>query len=83
MTMNENMIDEIKLMLQERFGIDVNASGPASRMRDLGIDSLHLVDLMMDMESAFGFQYEALTLPANPSLEEIANVIAANGASAR
>lgn len=83
MTMNEHMIDEIKLMLQERFGIDVNASGPASRMRDLGIDSLHLVDLMMDMESAFGFQYESLTLPANPSLEEIANAIAANSAAAR
>jgi acyl carrier protein len=83
MTMNEHMIEKIKLMLQERFGIDVNASGPASRMRDLGIDSLHLVDLMLDMESAFGFQYEALTLPANPSLEEIANAIAANGASAR
>jgi acyl carrier protein len=81
--MNEHMIDEIKSMLQERFGIDVNASGPASRMRDLGIDSLHLVDLMLDMESAFGFQYEALTLPANPSLEEIANAIAANRASAR
>ena len=81
--MNEHMIDKIKSMLEERFGIDVNASGPASRMRDLGIDSLHLVDLMLDMESAFGFQYEALTLPANPSLEEIANAIAANSASAR
>lgn len=83
MTMNDHVIDQIKCMLQDRFGIDVNASGPASRMRDLGIDSLHLVDLMMDMESAFGFQYEALTLPSNPSLEEIAGAIAANSASAR
>jgi len=83
MTMKEHMIDEIKLMLHERFGIDVNASGPASRMRELGIDSLHLVDLMLDMESAFGFQYEALTLPANPSLEEIADAIAAGGATSR
>jgi len=41
------------------------------------------VDLMLDMESAFGFQYESLTLPANPSLEEIANAIAANSAAAR
>ena len=78
--MNEHMIEKIKLMLQERFGIDVSTSGPASRMRDLGIDSLHLVDLMLDMESAFGFQYESLALPANPSLEEIANAIAAHGA---
>lgn len=83
MTMNEHVIEKIKLMLQERFGIDVNASSPASRMRDLGIDSLHLVDLMLDMESAFDFQYESLTLPANPSLEEIANAIAASGAAAR
>jgi acyl carrier protein len=81
MNMNEHMIEQIKLMLQERFGIEVNASSPASRMRDLGIDSLHLVDLMMEMESAFGFQYEALTLPANPSLEEIADAIAAGGAA--
>ena len=83
MTMNEHVIEEITSMLQERFGIDVNTSGPASRMRDLGIDSLHLVDLMLDMESAFGFQYELLTLPANPSLEEIANAIAANSAATR
>ncbi len=41
------------------------------------------VDLMMDMESAFGFQYEALTLPSNPSLEEIAGAIVANSALAR
>ena len=83
MATKEHMIDEIKHMLQERFGIDANASGPASRMRDLGVDSLHLVDLMMDMESAFDFQYESLMLPPNPSLEEIADAIAANGASAR
>lgn len=83
MTMNEHMIDKIKLMLHDRFGIDVEASGPASRMRDLGIDSLHMVDLMLDMESAFGFQYEALTLPSNPSLEEIADAIAASGTAAR
>lgn len=82
MTMNDHVIDQIKCMLQDRFGIDVNASGPASRMRDLGIDSLHLVDLMMDMESAFDFQYESLMLPPNPSLEEISDAIAANGASA-
>jgi acyl carrier protein len=77
MTMNEQLINQIKRILIERFGIDASLSLPASRMRDLGIDSLHLVDLMMDMESTFGFQYEALALPVNPSLEEIADAIAA------
>lgn len=81
MTMNEQLIDQIKRILIERFGIDASLSLPASRMRDLGIDSLHLVDLMMDMESTFGFQYEALALPVNPSLEEIADAIAACSAS--
>jgi acyl carrier protein len=41
----------------------------------MGIDSLHLVDIMLDMENEFGFRFESLLLPPNPSLEQISLAI--------
>lgn len=77
MRRNEIMINQIKTMLHDRFGISPDRMDDDSRMRELGIDSLHLVDLMLDIETTFGFRYEALALSVNPSLQEIADAIAA------
>jgi acyl carrier protein len=71
MPSNEQILNSLLSALHERFAIDSNQAGAASRLGDLGIDSLHLVDIMLDMEKQFGFRFESLLLPPNPSLEEI------------
>ena len=71
MPTNEQILDKLLSTLHERFAIDTGKISTASRLSDMGIDSLHLVDIMLDMENAFSFRFESLLLPPNPSIEQI------------
>jgi acyl carrier protein len=71
MPSNERILNKLLSSLHECFAIDTEQFDTAARLSDLGIDSLHLVDIMLDMENEFGFRFESLQLPPNPSLEEI------------
>jgi len=71
MPSNEQILNSLLSALHGRFAIDIGQIDTASRLSDLGIDSLHLVDVMLDMENEFGFRFESLLLPPNPSLDDI------------
>lgn len=71
MPSNEQILNKLLSTLHQRFAIDTAQVNNASRLSDIGIDSLHLVDIMLDMESEFGFRLESLLLPPDPSLEQI------------
>ncbi len=45
----------------------------------MGVDSLHLVDIMLEMENEFSFRFGSLLLPPNPSLEQISLAILMEG----
>jgi acyl carrier protein len=75
MPSNELILNKLLSTLHERFAIDIQQLSTASRLSDMGIDSLHLVDIMLDMENEFSFRFESLLLPPNPSLEQISLAI--------
>jgi acyl carrier protein len=75
MPSSEQILNKLLSTLRQRFAIDTEQVTKASRLSDIGIDSLHLVDIMLDMEHEFSFQSESLQLPPNPSLEQIALAI--------
>jgi acyl carrier protein len=75
---NADLIDKIKGSLVERFSIDTATVDENSRLRDLGVDSLHLLEIMLDMESELGIKLEDLSVPPNPSLGEVAAAIKRN-----
>jgi acyl carrier protein len=75
---NEQILNKLLSTLHERFSIDIERIDTASRLSELGIDSLHLVDIMLDMENEFGFRFESLLLQPNPSLEDITLAIGRN-----
>ena len=75
MSRNEQIMNKLISTLHERFAINVDQLGHASHLSDIGIDSLHLVDIMLDMEEEFDFRFESLQLPPNPSLDQIARSI--------
>lgn len=79
MASNEQILNKLLSTLQQRFAIDTEQFTVASRLSDMGIDSLHLVDIMLDMENEFGFQFESLLLPPNPTLEQITLAIIRDG----
>ena len=62
-------------VLHERFEIDPASITGATRQQDLGIDSILMVDLMLDIETEFGFSFDIMDLPRNPSMDEICALI--------
>lgn len=75
---NADVVAKIKHVLNDRFGIDIAQLEENSRLRDLGLDSLHVVEIMLDMEADLGVKLEDLSVPPNPSLGEVAAAIERN-----
>jgi len=77
--MDRNKILELlKTLLKDKYDVDPGTLTGSSRQDDIGLDSMTMVDLMMDIETSLDFQFPELNLPKNPSLDEIVDLIAAN-----
>lgn len=74
----EVILAKITASLHERFGIEASSLAEKSRMRDLGIDSMHVLEIMLDLETDLGIKLGDLSLPPNPSLGEVVDVIVQN-----
>lgn len=79
MPSNELILNKLLITLHDRYAIDIGKVTNASRLSDIGVDSLHLVDIMLEMENEFSFRFESLLLPSNPSLEQISLAILTDG----
>jgi acyl carrier protein len=75
---NIDIVRKIKHILNDRFGLDATVLDESSRLRDIGIDSLHVVEIMLDLEADLGVKLNDLSVPPNPSLGEVAAAISRN-----
>ena len=78
MPSSEQILNKLLSTLHERFAVDTGKISVTSRLSDMGIDSLHLIDIMLDMENEFNFRFETLMLAPNPSIEQIMHAIMAD-----
>lgn len=69
------ILELLKSLLKDKYDVDPDSLTGASRQDDIGLDSMTMVDLMMDIETALDFQFQDLNLPKNPSLDEIVDLI--------
>lgn len=70
------ILELLKALLKDKYDVDPDSLTGASRQDDIGLDSMTMVDLMMDIETSMDFQFPDLNLPRNPSLDEIVDLIA-------
>lgn len=70
------ILDRLKGLLKDKYEIDPDTLTGASRQDDIGLDSMTMVDLMLDIETELDFQFPDLNIPKNPSLDEIVDLIA-------
>lgn len=75
---NADILTKIRASLNERFGLDLNQLAENARLRDLGVDSMHVLEIMLDLETELGVSLSDLSLPSNPTLGEVATVISRN-----
>lgn len=75
---NTDILAKLKNILNERFGIDTTTVDDTTKLSDIGIDSLHVVDIMLDIETELDFNFQDLSLPPDPSIGEISASISKN-----
>ena len=72
------ILEYLKATLHERFGLDPGALAGSTTQQEIGIDSLLMVDMMLDIETGLGFTFESMDLPRNPDLDAIVDLIQRN-----
>lgn len=74
----EQILERLKALIHERFGVDPEGLNGATTQADIGIDSLLMVDMMLDVETELGFTFESMDLPRNPDLDTIVDLVQRN-----
>lgn len=72
---HDQILLELKRLMHERFAIDPQAMSDTTRLAELGVDSLHLVDVLLSVELQLGVTFEDFSLPPNPTMREICEEI--------
>ena len=71
----------VKEFLAERFDVPSEKITEDASMRDLGLDSIMLLDVMLEVEDRLGIKLRDLSMPANPRLRDIVELIGRNMAT--
>ena len=75
---NLEVLDRIRASLVEHFGLRTSQLAEGARLRDLGVDSIHVLEIMLDLEAELGVSLSDLSFPPNPTLGDVATVISRN-----
>ncbi len=60
-----DIADRVKKLISGFAGVDPAKTGDATTLKDdLGLDSLHLIELAMDLEAEFGIEIEGVEAEA-------------------
>lgn len=78
----DDLFEQIRQTLNEHFGIAPDAMTGATTVRELGLDSLQILDIMLQMEDRLGVKMQDLSVPPNPMLDDVVAVIERNLAGA-
>lgn len=71
----QEILDRLKALIHERFGVDPTTLSGTTTQNEIGIDSLLLVDMMLDVETELDFTFESMDLPPNPDLDTIVALV--------
>jgi acyl carrier protein len=72
------ILERLKTLIHERFGVDPSGLDGSTTQAEIGIDSLLMVDMMLDVETELGFTFESMDLPRNPTLDTIVDLVQRN-----
>lgn len=74
----EEILERLKALIHERFGIEPERLEGGTRQSEIGIDSLLMVDMMLDVETELDFTFDSMDLPRDPDLDTIVELIDRN-----
>jgi len=68
----------VRELLDERFGIAPEKSNGDALIRNLGLDSMMVMDLMLEAEDRLGVKLADLAMPRDPTLGDVVKLIERN-----
>jgi acyl carrier protein len=71
----------VREFLAERFDIPQGKMTTDVGLRELGLDSIMMLDVMLEVEDRLGIKLHDLSMPANPKIQDIVELIQRNLAS--
>src|SRR5690606_13198855 len=74
----QEILERLKALIHERFGIDPAGISGKTTQSELGIDSLLMVDMMLDVETELDMSFESMELPRNPDMDTIVDLVKRN-----
>lgn len=84
---NEPERGQVKQMvvdfLAERFELPRERLRGETPLRELGLDSIMMLDVMLDVEDRLGVKLRDLAMPANPKVDDITALIERNLAAGK
>jgi len=78
-----DIFEALSALVVERYGTPAVPLEPGTRQSDLAIDSILMLDLLMDIEDRFGFRFRSMELPRDPALSDLVALIESSLAAAR
>lgn len=74
----EAIFELVKELVVEKAGVAPSQLTVETSQSDIGIDSIHMVDIMMDIEERLGITLKNFDLVRNPTLGDIVDLIQAH-----
>jgi acyl carrier protein len=68
----------VKQVLLERFEVAPDTVRDDTTIREVGLDSILLMDVVLDLEDRIGVQLQDLSMPPNPTLVDVVALIRRN-----
>jgi acyl carrier protein len=68
----------IKEFLGERFDIPRERITDDTSIRDVGLDSMMMLEVMLELEDRLGVKLKDLSMPANPTLRDVVALVERN-----
>ena len=72
------IVSMLQEFLRERFDIPVQAATPDRPLGELGLDSMMMLDVVLEFEDRLGIKLTDMSLPRDASLQDIAALIERN-----
>lgn len=72
------LLAALKEFLAMRFDIPAEQAQPDASLRDLGLDSMMVMDVMLETEDRFDVKLTDLALPREPTLRDVVALIERN-----
>ena len=74
----DHIFDVLASLLQERFDISATHASLGTPLQELGVDSMMVMDVMLDVEDRLGLKLEDLALPRKATLGDVLTMIERN-----